>query len=148
MKKRAFYIACYLICFGTLGTILAPDSARAVSNSGPVGQEQLAPTGCELNSSTLSNVHHELTAIGPDSLVIVVARLGDHEKSAKLNLRRLQDVKSYLVGAWKRSAKTLVLTQGERVSGFGRVEFYIGGRLFDRIVLRRNGDLMLDKCGE
>lgn len=66
----------------------------------------------------------------PGSLVILVARLGDGEKSEKYNQRRLKVVKNGINAFDRYPAEKVIMTAGERVQGKGQVEVYIGGRLF------------------
>ena len=80
---------------------------------------------------------------GPNSLIIAIARLGDGEDRRELNRRRLHNVRVFLANSGKRSPDTVVVAQGERVKGYGQVELYVGGRLFDVIAVGTNGDLLV-----
>ena len=75
-----------------------------------------------------------------DQPIIIVARLGGRENARGLNRRRLHQVAGYLS---RRVSKGKVITaEGERVSGLGRLEFYVGGRLNLVLKIRRNRDLV------
>jgi len=79
--------------------------------------------------------------------LIVIARLGDGERNRGLNRRRLHNVRTYLSEyVHARAAETIVTAGGERVSGYGRIELYVGGRLFHVLTLPRNGDLLVGSC--
>src|SRR5712664_2540520 len=61
-----------------------------------------------------------------DSYLILIARLGDGERSRRLNVVRLKPFETYLqrfVGVRR------VLAEGTRVKGKGRIELYVDGRL-------------------
>lgn len=68
--------------------------------------------------------------------LIVIAHLGDSEKSSSLNWRRLKDVRENLS---EKGMHQIVMASGERVKGFGRLEFYVGGKLLYVIAYPRNG---------
>jgi len=99
---------------------------------------------CEDNIAVLSAAHQEA---GEKGLIIVIARLGDGEYRSDLNRRRLHNVRVYLTEFdWHRTAETVVTAQGERVSGVGRVELYIAGKLVAVLGVKRNGDLLVGSC--
>jgi hypothetical protein len=102
-----------------------------------------APTGCESNSSTLSASHQAASATGADSVIIAIAHLGDSERTRELNRRRLHNVRVFLTDFWKRAPYTVITAEAERVRGYGRVELYVGGRLFDVIAVGTNSDLLV-----
>lgn len=70
--------------------------------------------------------------------MFVIARLGTGETSRRLNQRRLADIKTEY-GDNFRGGK-IILTEGPRVTGLGRVEFYLGSELNWITLLPRNGD--------
>lgn len=78
--------------------------------------------------------------------VVVVARLGTKEYSAKYNLQRLKETKAYLVKAGMPESN-IVIAQGERIKGKGRVEIYFGGFLYFYITLKPKQRLNLLKGG-
>lgn len=68
---------------------------------------------------------------GSDPL-IVIARLGKGESSQRLNSQRLRSIHDFLVKLQTPPlipSDRLVLAQGERVSGLGRIEVYVKGKL-------------------
>ena len=42
--------------------------------------------------------------------------------------------------------ESVVITEGERVDGQGRVEFFLGSKLIINALVSRNGDLCVDCC--
>jgi hypothetical protein len=95
----------------------------------------------------LSSINQEAA---PDQLIIVIARLGDGDIRRNLNWRRLHNVRAYwtkfLEGEYRRKPETVILAEGERVSGYGQLEFYIGGKLIEVLSIHRNRDLITGVC--
>jgi hypothetical protein len=103
---------------------------------------------CETNTATLDRVLNQaLLGDRKDSAVIVIARLGRGEMSGELTRRRLYTVRAYF-SARGLSSDRLVTAEGERVAGYGRIDFYIGGILFDALVADRCKDLPVGSCME
>ena len=109
------------------------------------GSERPIPYVCDGNVFILNVAH--LRARETD-LIIVIARLGDGETRRALNRRRLHNVRTYLTSELfrKRDPKTVIVAQGERVKGYGRIEIYLKGALFDYLTVKRNGDLIVGTC--
>lgn len=107
-----------------------------------------SPGSCEQNSAILDNMRYvAVQGSGKDSLVIAVARLGNGETSRELNRRRLYNLGIY----WKEyglPTKRLILAESERVDGYGRVELYVMGKLFDVLLVYRGKDLCVICCGD
>jgi hypothetical protein len=80
-------------------------------------------------------------------VLIVVARLGDGENSRELNRRRLYNEREYLRERGGLAADKVVVAEGARVRGYGRLEYYLGGRLFEQLLFRRNGYICHSCCG-
>ena len=68
--------------------------------------------------------------------LFVVARLGSGEKSHQINQARLAGVRRELVN--RKFELPPVYAEGERVQGQGRVEFYVGSRLYMIVLAGRN----------
>lgn len=107
------------------------------------------PTGCEYNTTILDSLAQKT---GLDELIIVIARLGSNETKPNLNNRRLHNVRTYLTEfltdpSVARKPETIVLAQGEAVQGFGRIEFYVNGKLVGILKIRANADLAVANCG-
>lgn len=112
----------------------------------PNASQKTVPENCEEHSATLDMMRNEVASgSGKDSLVIAVARLGNGEISRGLNRRRLYNLGVH----WKDyglPTERLILAEGERVKGYGRVELYVSGKLFDVLLVKRGKDLCVDCC--
>lgn len=86
----------------------------------------------------------------PDQFLMVIARLGGGEVWRSLNWRRLRNVHAFwtefIEGEYRRKPETVILAEGERVGGYGRLEFYVGGRLIEVLNTHRNRDLIAGVC--
>lgn len=117
----------------------------AASCPGVIAREQpTKPENCESDIAILDAASREA---GESGLVIVIARLGDGERDRNWNRRRLYNVRTYLT-EWdgRRNPKTVVTAEGEPVSSYGRIELYVGGKLFHVLLVRRNADLIVGSC--
>lgn len=94
---------------------------------------QTTPGNCETNSADLNTVAKE--ELNRDGVIVAVARLGNGETSRTHNRRRLRAVEQGLIASGL-PAPRVVLAEGERVKGYGRVEMYAAGKL--RMVLLAN----------
>jgi hypothetical protein len=83
----------------------------------------------ELNSLHLDNLVYGLRGSVAERL-FVIARLGDGETARRLNLARLEGARFYLVESGRAQKERIVFAEGERVKGEGRVEFYLGSKLY------------------
>lgn len=85
-------------------------------------------------------------AAGNESTIILIARLGDGERSRKLSQGRLNILSDYLIETRKLSQNRVVTAQGERVSGMGQVEVYVGGKLYILFKMKRNLIISSSPC--
>jgi hypothetical protein len=124
-------------------------STGAREISGKTRQEKttnLALSNCEANAATLDATHQ---LAGNDGLIIVIARLGSGEWNRKVTQRRLQTVKAYLTKTpWERPAETVILAEGERVRGYGRIELYVGDKRIDVLAVGRNRPFLTSSCAK
>jgi len=128
--------------------LLTLASALTASSQGQSGDEiiELESESCEIDESNFSIVMNAaLKKINDGSALIAVARLGRGDKVNKLNRERLRSTKLWLVKA-KFPMDKLILTEGDKASGNGRVEFYIGGVLTHVILPKPNGGLCVECC--
>ena len=109
----------------------------------PSSQVETKPTNCEFNVSVLTGGHRQA---GENGLVIMIARLGTGETRRELNSRRLHNARTFLVEFGQRAPQTIVTGEGDRIAGFGRVELYVGGKLFHVLMIRANDDLAIGAC--
>jgi hypothetical protein len=75
--------------------------------------------------------------------VFVIARLGRAETSRYLIHRRLHNARTYLR---RLNPEQIVVAEGERAEGQGRVEFYLGSKLILVGLVARGGDLCVNCC--
>ena len=102
------------------------------------------PSNCEFNIATIDAANGKAEDDG--GLVIAIARLGDGEEQKELSRRRLHNVRTYLMEFDRRSPEMIVTAEGERVKGYGRVELYVGGKLFYVLMIRPKADLPVGSC--
>lgn len=105
------------------------------------------PDNCEGNSRRLDFIRNESQTMGEGKVTIAIARLGKGEQSQEINRRRLYTIRAYLT-AMELPSRRLVTAEGERVSGNGRVEVYVGGKLVDVLAAERGKDLMVGMCDD
>jgi hypothetical protein len=109
---------------------------------------EAVPHNCEGNVFVLNAAHVAANATGADTLIMAIARLGDGERRRELNRRRLHNVRVFLTELQKHDASKVIIAEGERVRGYGRVELYVGGRLFQVIAIKTNDDLLVSATCE
>lgn len=134
----ALAISLLLIIFGT-----AVAQGTVESSAAQTSQMEMKPGDCEYNVSILTAAHN---AAGADGLVIVIARLGNGERRKEFNRRRLHNVRTFLTEFGNRAAQTIITATGERAGGYGRIELYVGGKLFHVLMIRPNDDLAVGSC--
>jgi len=103
------------------------------------------PDNCEGNSRRLDVIRNKSQAMGEGKVTIAIARLGKGERSQEINRRRLYTIRAYLT-AMELPSQKLVTAEGERVSGYGRIEVYISGELVDVFAVEPCKDLPVGMC--
>ena len=101
----------------------------------------------ELNSAIFDSLRAEATQT--DATVFVVSHLGDGESTMRLHNRRLHNARerfTYSGGAYPR--EKVLVAAGERVSGRGTIEVFVGGELRWVVEFRRGEDFFVDCCDE
>ena len=141
MKTLSFILVISVPLICSAGT--AQVRSASANNS-----TEAVPRNCEDNVFVLNATHVAANATGPDTLIIAIARLGDGERRRELNRRRLHNVRVFLTQLQKHKASTVIIAEGEPVSGHGRVELYVGGRLFQVIAIKTNDDLLVSATCE
>jgi hypothetical protein len=110
------------------------------------GVVELKSAGCEIDEANFNIVRVDaLERLGENGFLIAVARLGIGDRRRNLNRSRLSATREWLRNA-AFPVDRLVLAEGERVSGNGRVEFYIGGKLTHVILPKPNVGLCIECC--
>lgn len=97
---------------------------------------------CEENSAWLDLLMQRMTEGNKPERVFVIAHLGKSERSRLLNQRRLQNARTYLMNRLK--PESIVIAEGEQVSGEGRVKFYVGSELVLVSMVQRGEDLCVN----
>ena len=109
---------------------IAPRAQRAATSVPQLAEQ---PTNCET-----AVLYHDYIVIdarkAPTSKVILIGRLGAGERSRSLNAHRL----NMLSRALREMGLDVVVAQGDRSTGLGRIEAYVAGKLLNEIVFARN----------
>lgn len=104
-----------------------------------IAQNKAEGTLTQSNNCEDALLYYDMTVLearkDKGSYIILIARLGEGERSQKLSQRRLKDAKDYL--DYKGEDK-IVIAYGERVKGHGRVEMYVSGKLLYALRHPRN----------
>lgn len=125
------------------GSFIADAQQQTTPATIPSSQVETKPTNCEFNVSVLTGAHR---TAGDSGLVIMIARLGTRETRKELNDRRLHNARTFLIEFGQRVPQTIVTAEGDRVDGYGRVELYVGGKLFHVLLMSRDDDLAVGAC--
>jgi hypothetical protein len=131
----------------SVALLMLASAAPGLGQSRSVGSPQVLEAGnCEVDEANLDSIRLDArSGVGQDGLLIVIARPGVGDVRAHLNSRRLSAVKE-LFSKRGFPAEKIVLAEGERVRGNGRVEFYVGGKLTHVIATTRNRGLCIECC--
>lgn len=81
-----------------------------------------------------------------ETFVIIVAYLGRGEKLRLHSQQRLKALEFYLRKRRGISKERLILTEGKKRNGLGKVEFYVGGKLSDELFLVKGGRICTSCC--
>jgi hypothetical protein len=125
--KSAGYLAVTLLLLA--GTSPTPAQKIVHSTQAP----------CEENSAWLDLLMQRVNGSEKPERVFVIARLGNGEHNSRLSQRRLHNARMYL--GYRLKPDTVILAEGERANGEGRVEFYVGSELVLTSMVRRGADL-------
>ncbi len=130
-----------------IGLLMSLASVEVIAQEGqnkpPVSYPSpTEPVNCEGVTAYVETAMVMAQEEGENSYLIVIARLGDGERSRKLNLDRIKTVRGFMKG---RRGKSIV-AEGERTKGYGRLELYVGGKQAFVLPLRRNGNVDFWSC--
>lgn len=65
----------------------------------------------------------------------------------EISWRRLYSARAYLADYLRvRSPQTIVTGEGDRVEGYGRLEIYVAGKLYQVLAIRANAELSVGSC--
>ena len=90
---------------------------------------------CELNSAYLDLLSNKQKESG--ERIFVISRLGKREKKSK-NIERLTLVKHYLIERAGLEKERVVFAEGSKTNDLGKLEFYLGSKLFLIIEMSKN----------
>jgi hypothetical protein len=110
-----------------------PDQNRTEDENVP-RYSSARPLNCEDFAALLDMTLIEWREVN-DTRLIIISRLGSGETSSKLAWARLHYFTEYI----EQKQVRYVLAQGTPVAGFGRIEFYVKGKLLTSIPVRRSG---------
>ena len=120
--------------------LLTTASERLFTNA----QTALKPTNCENHIRILEGAN---SVAGKDGMIILIARPGSGDTKPELSRHRLYSARAYLTDYLRvRSPETIVTGEGERVEGYGRLEIYIAGKLYQALAIRPNAELSVGSC--
>lgn len=106
------------------------------------------PLNCEMNLQSLELVRRLIGGkFNNGEVAIIIARLGNEEKTLKLNHRRLYNVREALNNMLGIPREKVIIAEGEPVKGFGRIEFYLGGVMVGALLVEKNIDICVSCCG-
>src|SRR5437588_805282 len=138
MSRVMFSFALLFLCL-TLAADSTRTQGRAGQNTVRYAQTDPKPTNCENHIAVLQAANHDA---GKDGLIILIARLGNGDNKPDLNRHRLHSARAYLTDYLSvRPRNTIVIAEGEKVEGYGRIEIYIGGKLYYVLAVKANADL-------
>jgi hypothetical protein len=103
----------------------------------------ISVNNCEANISVLYDASR---SANQDTVLLAVGRLGDGEYHRGLNRRRLHNVKLYWKEFCGQSPDKIIIAEGERITGKGRVEIYINGKLLYTIKVNLGEDFYAGSC--
>jgi len=122
-------------------------SATAVAVAGQEAPAEPYVVRGDANACELNGLHyHQLMAdiaSGVETLTIT-ARPGRGDTSRNILRRRLHNVRTYL--GKSIPSYQMVITEGERTEGDGRIEFYVGEQLRLVSLSKANKDLCVGCC--
>ncbi len=144
MRMRAYLVASLFVALLSSGTLEINTEGRSEESSSPNSQIDAHPTNCEDHIAILEAANHDA---GKDGIIIMLARLGSKERGSKLNRRRLYNARAYLTEYLRaRAPDTIVTAEGERTRGYGRIEIYVGGKLYHVFAVERDADFIVGSC--
>lgn len=101
---------------------------------------------CELNSLHLDYLVQDARA--SSERVFVIGRLGKRETSRLLNRRRLHIARNHLVTSGRLNKDFVVFAEGDQSDKEGRLEFYLGSKLYLVSLIERGKDVCLTCCND
>ncbi len=147
IMKLAFQTTFFSLLLFYSVVALAAQEIKSLPFRQPSEFVDAKPQYCWQNGLTLENITQSTPA---NENIIVIARLGDKDLKPNLNKRRLHNISTYwtqLMGeSVRRNRKTIILAEGERVKGYGQIEFYVRGQLVEIVKVHHNSDFNAADC--
>lgn len=144
LQKSVLTFVVFALLFGFSTTVCS------AQNNQPslLWQTSDKPRNCEGNLALLEElaIKASVETKEQNTVLIAIARLGDGDKRSDLSRRRLHNISVKLKNN-RDDISWLITAEGERVKGFGRVEFYLQGKLVGVLITEKNRDLCVDCCG-
>jgi hypothetical protein len=141
MVKKLFFVIALLL-FLALAVAAQEQKLEPIEEGFGVSDR---PLNCETTLVRMENIGRLAKASTDEKgVLILIARRGNGEKSLTLSRRRLTNVRHGLQ-VTLGIVKPIVVAEGERVSGFGRVEVYLDGKFIGALLARKNNVII--KCG-
>ena len=101
----------------------------------------------EVNSAIFDSVR--LEAAQANATVLIVSHLGDGEYAQRLHVRRLHNARERFTYSGRSYPRDRVaVAAGERVSGRGTIEVFIGCKLRWVVEFKRGEDFFVDCCDQ
>jgi len=122
-------------------TVRPEDQVGSAAETAPYHSPK-EPMNCEMAGLFIDDAIIRAKSIS-DSSLIIIARLGEGEHPRQLNRARLKEVQTYLE---YHPDLSVVVAEGDRAKGYGRLEFYVGGRLLYTLPIQKNARLRLFNC--
>ena len=105
------------------------------------------PENSEINHSYLRQILGLIQEeSNPNGVIILIARLGKDETKSELNRRRLYNMSFLYKETFGIPAEKIVIAEGERVDGYGRVEIYWNGEMIGALLAFKDKDIHVDCC--
>ena len=137
MKRAGIFLIVLIVAFSVFEAVHHTNAQNR--NLIPRTLPITVGTSTETWKSEIGYLSQSLTQ---DEVVILVARLGNKEASSSLNRQRLQVARTYLHVSRGLEPplreNNVVVAQGARIRGDGRIEAYVRGKLFMVFVFKRN----------
>jgi hypothetical protein len=127
--KHKFLIS--VLCIASVAPVTAQTSTSTQTH-------YLDGNNCESVKAYFDLIDIEAGDANGTDTIIIIARLGDGERSRRLNRRRLYLIRRYLNYIREIPEERLVTAEGERVAGRARLEIYLKGKLFMVLAISRN----------
>lgn len=141
LEKSIYMLIALAVCW-----LAACESATAQQSSTETQIVRGDANAGELNSLYLDGLTNAQRS--NHERIFVIARPGRGENARFLSLNRLEAARLYLVESGRINKEQVILAEGERVAGEGRVEFYLGSRLMLVSLAERGKNVQLTCCAD